>query len=376
MNYLIGCVANPNNTGERMQATNFKTYFDKHFPNGLPQVTERQHYVPVRYLATWGTNKCRIAMRTNHSEPKMVGIRDVAVRSWFYEFADLDFVELKTIIDVINANDPDSYERRAFTLFFSASIVPQIAGRLVASQDDEEAWSMLKLLIVNGFYDENSQRCFTTKFLALKINPDVATKGFEMLRRNGNEMVLSAMETAAWTYLDKLIAGDFSFLTKRSETVHIIEYIFLQMFRTVKLGQSLSLVAKDSDTPADFAKSMIPYLQMVFAVQMSHKVMKQISKYELLVLQNDTGNNFITCDYPFVHLSNQLYCDFLFPISPAKMIYLGVRGHLDEKYSFLHTMDLRTVRMLNEKITANAVEQIFATSTEELKALHLTNQSA
>ena len=357
-----------------MQATDGKTYLDKHFPNGLPQVTERQHYVPVRYLAAWSIDKRRIAMRTIYNEPKMVGIRDVAVRSWFYEFADLDFVELKTIIDAINADPPDSYECHAFTLFFAASIVPHIAGRLAVSENDNEAWSMLKLLIINGLYDENSQRCFTIKFLALKKNPNLAANGFEMLRRNGSEMILTGMENAAWPYLDKLLEGDSGFLTNKSDVAHVIEYIFLQMFRTVKLGQSLSLVAKNSGTPSDFARSMIPYLQMVFAVRMSHKVMRQINKYELLILQNDTGNSFITSDYPFVHLSDQLHCDFLFPIASRKMIYLGVCGHLDEKYSFLRTMDLRTVRMLNEKIAANAVEQIFATSTEELKAFSMSNK--
>ena len=351
-----------------MQVSDFKTYFDKHFPNGLPRVTERQHYVPVRYLIAWSADKRRIAMRTNNSEPKMVGIRDVAVRGWFYEFADLDFVELKTIIDVINTNNPDSYERQALSLFFAASIVPHIAGRLATSENDKEAWSMLELLIANGFYDENSQRCFTVKFLALKKNPNLAAKGFEMLRRNGSEMILTGMENAAWPYLDKLLEGDFSFLTNKSDVVHVIEYIFLQMFRTVKLGQLLSLAAKDSGTPSDFAKSMIPYLQMVFALKMSHKVMRQINQYELLILQNDAGNSFITSDYPFVHLSDQLHCDFLFPIAPRKMIYLGACGHLDKKHSFLRTIDLRTVRMLNEKIATNAVEQIFATSTDELKA--------
>ena len=351
-----------------MQVADLKAYFDKHFPNGLPRVTERQHYVPVRYLTPWGT-KHRIAMQVNRGKPKMVGIRDVAVRSWFYEFAELDFVELKTILDVINANAPDLYERRAFTLFFAASVVPQIAGRIVASENDEEAWSMLKLLIANGFYDENSQRCFIIKFLAIKKSPDVAKKGFEMLRRNGSEMILSGMENSSWPYLDKILVGDYSFLANRSEVVHIIEYVFLQMFRTVKLGQSLSLAAKDSDTPLDFAKSMIPYLQMVFSVQMAHTVMKQINKYELLVIQNDTGNSFITSDYPFVHLSDRLHCDFLFPISPQKLIYLGEKGHLGEKYSFLSIMDSRTVRMINKKIAANAVEQVFAATTDELRAL-------
>lgn len=356
-----------------MNTTDLKTYFNKHFSNGLPRVTERQHYVPVRYLATWSADKHRIAMRTIHSSPKMVGIRDVAVRSWFYEFAELDFVELKTIIDVINTNNPDSYERRAITKFFATSIVPNIAGRLVVSEDDEEAWSMLDLLSNNDFFDENSLRCFIIKFLAVKKNPNLAAKGFEMLRRNGSEMMLTGIENAAWPYLDKLLIGDTRLLTNRSEVVHVIEYIFLQMFRTVKLGQSLSLVAEGSDMPVDFAKPMIPYLQMVFAVQMSHKIVKQISKYELGVLLNDTEDNFITSDYPFIHLSDQLHCDFLFPISPTRIIYLGLRGEIKGKYRFLSTMDLRTVRMLNEKIATNAVEQIFATSIEELKTVSMFN---
>ena len=98
-------------------------------------------------------------------------------------------------------------------------------------------------------------------------------------------------------------------------------------------------------------------------------IMKQINKYELLVIQNDTGNSFITSDYPFVHLSDRLHCDFLFPISPQKLIYLGEKGHLGEKYSFLSIMDSRTVRMINKKIAANAVEQVFAATTDELRAL-------
>ena len=359
--------------GKRMQAIDSKSYCDRHFPNGLPNVTERQHYVPVRYLNPWST-KHRIAMRTNHTAPKMVGIRDVAVRRWFYEFAELNFVELKTILDVINANAPDLYERRAFTLFFAASIVPQIAGRLVANTNDQEALEMLGLLTTNGLYDENSERCFMIKDLATKKNPDVAIKGFEMIRRNGSEGILCGMENAAWPYIDKILAGDVKFLQNRSDVVHLIEYIFLQMFRTVKFGQTLSLVAKDSDMPLDFAKSMIPYLQMVLAVQMSHKVMKQLDKYELIILPNNTGINFITSDYPFIHMSDCLHYDFLFPISPKNMIYLGSQGSLKDKYTFLSTFDLGMVRGLNEKIAANSVEQVFATSTDELMGLPIFNK--
>ena len=357
-----------------MQAIDLKIYCEKHFPNGLPNVTERQHYVPVRYLIPWST-KHRIAMRTNHAAPKMVGIRDVAVRRWFYEFAELNFVELKTILDVISANGPDFYERRAFTLFFAASIVPQIAGRLVANKNDQEALEMLGLLTTNGLYDENSERCFMIKELATKKNPDVAIKGFEKLRRNGSEGIMCGMENAAWPYIDKILAGDVKFLQNRSDVVHLIEYIFLQMFRTVKLGQTLSLEAKrHSDTSSDFAKSMIPYLQMVFAVQMSHKVMKQLDKYELIILPNNTEINFITGDYPFIHMSDCMHCDFLFPISPRNMIYFGLQRSLKDKYSFLSILDLSVVRSLNEKIAANSVEQIFATSTDELMGLPMFNK--
>lgn len=348
----------------------FREYWYKQFPNGLPHAVERQHYVPVKYLSAWKTGK-KIAMKSKNTEPKMVGLRDVMVESWFYQFPRLNLVELETIIDVMDIKS--EYERKSFTLFMGMSVVQDIAGRLVLNKMDGEAELMLNVLQDNDLYDELSERSLVIKQMALSRNPELCSKGYEVLRRNGAERVISVIEHHAWPLLDKAVRGNSSFLKNPSEFIGIVEYLFLQMYRTPRLDYVFSQTAKGKNVPEGFAKNMIPYLRMIFAVKASYRVMTSILNYEFFLVRNNSNINFITGDYPFAFLTDcKLDSDFVFPVSPKYAIYLGEKGCLKTKYNYLLHPTETTVYDINKKIAMSAVRQVLAKETCELSHLVLS----
>lgn len=342
----------------------FSEYWYKQFPNGLPPAIERQHYVPVKYLEAWRTGR-KIAMKSKSTEPKMVGLRDVMVESWFYEFPRLNLAELETIIDVMDIKS--EYERKSFALFIGLSVVQDIAGRLAFNKMDGEGELMLNVLRSKGLYDEVCERSFMIKQTALHRNQELYSRGYEILRRNGAEKLMSAIEHNAWPLLDKAVRGEGHFLKEPSEFIGIVEYLFLQMYRTPRLDYVFSQTAKGKDVPVDFAKNMIPYLRIIFAIKATHRVLTSIINYEFLLVRNKSGVNFITGDYPFAHLTDyKLDSDFVFPVSPKYAIYLGEKGCLKREYGYLLNPTAKTVCDINEKIAMSAVRQVLANNVSEL----------
>lgn len=349
-----------------MQLSWLEEFREKHFHDGLPKVSERQHYVPVQYLSSWKTGR-RIAVKVKGRAPKLVGLRDVAVRSWFYEFPNLNYVELKTILDCITGYS--SYERRVFTSLFAVSIIPQLAGRLVKGEDDYEAVEMIELLKERGMYDQSSSLCFNIRVLANRANPGMAEKVYELVRRNGSENILTAMENKTWSLWKKLLNGNAEILRSPHEVVSLVEYVFLQMYRTPKINQVFSQEAKGSDVPSNYAEAMIPYFRVIFAVQSSYRVMQRFRDYEIVLLRNASSRHLITSDYPFIHLAAELDSEFIFPISPTFAIYLGKKGNLESKYRFLLNLDCPAVDRLNRSIARGSVEQLFAKALLELEGI-------
>lgn len=343
----------------------FSAYYKKHFPNDVPKVTEHQHYVPKRYLRAWCTGK-RIAVKVKARPPRLMGVRDVAEGSWFYEFTELNLAELETLINFVDLKD--GYSHAMATKLFACSIVPQIAGRLATNRHDAEARLMLMALRSKGMYDESSDLVLGVRYLASMIRPDVADRGFELLRKEGGERILAGMENAAWPYLDKLINGRVGFMAKPTEAIHWVEYLYLQLFRTPRLREAIKEFAHNIGMCEKVALKISPYLVWIFAVQTVAKVMRTFAKFEFRLIRNVTSFNLITGDAPFVELADVADSNFLFPVSPKCAFYLGKR----EKGGFpceLCNLTEDVVRDLNIRLLKSCVCQAYAQKVNEFVGL-------
>ena len=340
-----------------------REFLKKHTVNGVPKVTERQHYVPVHYLEAWRTGR-KIAAKIGNSPPKMVGLRDAAVKSWCYEFAPLSIFELETIIDC--AEPKFEYEHKMLSMLLAISIIPQLAGRIANNSNDGEAELMLNTIRNHGLLIPEAKKLFNIRYLATASNPELANKGFELFRKEGGERYMTGLENSAWPYLKKARDGHIGFLREAKSGIRLIEYIFLQMFRTPKLDSVFSNAVAGTDLSTNYAAHMIPYLRFIFAVKTTCEVVAHFEDFEFRLVRNKSDCRFITSDYPFVHLDKESFYEFLFPISPIMALYMGRKGHVKKLYPYLLSPNCKTIMAINSEMQKSAVNQTFACTCEEL----------
>lgn len=340
-----------------------REFWRKHTVNGVPKVTERQHYVPVHYLEAWRTGR-KIAAKIGDNPPKMIGIRNVAVKSWCYEFAPLSLVELETIIDC--ASPKSDYERRMLSMLLTVGVIPQLAGRLANDRNDSEAELMLNTIKDRGYFIPEAEQLFSIRYLATLSQPKLANDGFELLRKEGGERYVTGLENEAWPYLKVAREGRLEFMKNPKRAIRLLEYLFLQMFRTPKLDAVLSSPASRTEFPANYARNMVPYLRFIFAIKTTCEAVAHWEEFEFKLVRNNTGCNFITSDYPFAHLDKSSFHEFVFPLSPKLALYMGRRGKMRKLYPYLMHPTCVAIEDINREIKKHAASQIFACSCNEL----------
>ena len=340
-------------------------YCRKHFPAGVPKVTEHQHYVPKRYLRSWCSGK-RIAVKMKGGPPRLMGVRDVAEESWFYQFTELGLAELETLINYIDIND--DYVRTVAARLLACSVVPQIARRIVKNQNDGEAVLMEEALRSNGLYDESSCQVYTVRYLAAVMRPEIADAGFELLRKEGGERVLTGIENAAWPYLDKLKAGRVRFMTQPMEAIHWVEYLYLQLFRTPKARETINDAVRQSGVNEDVARKISSYLAWVFAVKGAADVMRNFDKFEFALIGNRSSVNFVTGDAPFLGLTNITDSNFIFPVSPKYAFYFG-RREVGAIPTGLRNPTADVIYDINNRLSKSCIRQVYAQEIDDLERL-------
>lgn len=341
-----------------------RDFLKKHTRDGVPTVTQRQHYIPVHYLEAWRTGR-KIAAKIGKNEPRMVGLRDAAVKSWCYEFAPLSLVELETIIDCAKPNF--EYERKMLSMLIAVSVIPQLAGRIANNSKDGEAELMLNTIQSHGLLIPEAKKVFNIRYLATESNPDLANKGFELLRKEGGERYMTGLENSAWPYLKKARGGHIGFLREAKSGIRLIEYIFLQMFRTPKLDAVFNNAASGTEFSPDYAEHMIPYFRFIFAVKITCEAVAHFEDFEFRLVRNTSDCCFITSDYPFVHLDRESFYEFLFPISPKIALYMGRKGSMNKLYPYLVSPDRNAIVSINGELQRAAVNQTFACTCQELQ---------
>lgn len=340
-----------------------RDYWEKHTNNGVPKVTARQHYVPVHYLEAWRTGR-KIAAKIGSNPPKMLSLRDVAVMNWCYEFAPLSIAELETIIDC--AAPKYDYERRALAMLLTVGVIPQLAGRLVNNRNDGEAKLMLSTIKSRGLFIPEAEKLFSIRYLATRSRPKFANDGFELLRKEGGERYMTGLENGAWPYLKLAREGRLGFMKDPKNAIHLLDYVFLQMFRTPKLDEVLSNATVGTEVPSNYAKHMVPYFRFIFAIRTACESVAHWEKFEFRLIRNETDCRFITSDYPFVHLDKESFYEFIFPISPCMALYMGRKGSMKEFYPYLVLPNRNAIISINSELQRSAVNQTFACTCQEL----------
>ncbi len=293
----------------------------------------------------------------------MVGVRDVAAGEWFYGYPKLNLQELELVIKFVDLTD--AYACTVATLLLACSVVPQIAGRLVANPHDCEARLMLEMLVKTGLYGEETSLVFGSRSLASLTNPKVADFGYELFRKEGAERPITGIENAGWPYLDKLLQGDCTFMHDPHQAVHWLEYFFLQLFRTPKFKQAMVQFAEEEGISEKSSCNVSSYVGLILAVETSATAMRNFNSLEFKILHNNTKISFVTGDAPFIEVGDSATNNLIFPLSPQLAFYLGDKT----APSFPHRYDNMTddtVLELNERLVAQCVNQVYAEKISDL----------
>ena len=327
-----------------------------HFPDGVPHGVARQHYVPCKYLESWASGR-KVAMRVRGSRAKMVGTMDVGVSQWFYEFDDLRLEELESLLKLIDMQN--EYECQIMSRLLSCSVIIQIARNWDDERKSGEARLMLHAIKQHNLYNGESDMCLSITRMALRADPMVAQKGYELLRKQGLELVISGIENASWPYLNMLCNGDARCLENPKLAIHVVEYIFLQMYRTPKLDAFVSEAETETDTALVVAKSMIPYLRVLLAVKAVYRTMVHLGDISLRLWRVEKEDRLVTGDYPFAHLP--VGADsFVFPISPRSALLFGCKNLARHEI---------TASDVNCLVAKDSVNQIYAKSCDDIDDL-------
>jgi hypothetical protein len=201
-----------------------------------------------------------------------------------------------------------------------------------------------------------------------KIDPDIEM-ALDMQINNLEEEIHTRVENSGMKYVHMLLIRDLSFVKSKLDTILFIKFLCMQYMRTEKRRVN-AIKATSWQEIIDTAK-IWNILSHIFATNMAWSLLKNIRDFTFLVMDNKSGNPFLTGDQPVINthgtkttLMEQVYdVEFYYPLSPDKAMLFT---KTPEKHN---RVTGETVDMYNQHIVLGSHEQIFSCSRESLARL-------
>lgn len=292
-------------------------------------IKQRQHYVSRYYLTAWTNDKKQIFCLRD-GKIFSSSLMNVAQERFFYKIQNLELKEIdfikKIIFDIKNEK-------------------------------------LIELHI-------NFLRWYTGANFIKKLFPNNVDIDNEVneIKINLEEDYHADIESIGNKYLDMLRNGNTDFYNN-TDTNHRMEFLFfivLQYFRTKKIKNSV--ISSFKNYQFDMEK-IWPFLAHVVSVNLSYDLHLDKSM-KLILLENDTNEDFLTGDQPILNTYSFLNdkelkhneLEFYYPISPKLAILISDKI----KNNFIKIDDIQKVKKYNEMIINVSLEQIYSLSEEQL----------
>lgn len=248
------------------------------------------------------------------------------------------------------------------------------------SAEDIEFVRQVFLTDVSEFVNSVYSRLFSLFSMVKQLDEHLVTdQKHEILKKNYannlEEELQSEIESQGDKYLNELVNGDTQFFTEEEGSAHFINYICMQFLRTKKQHDNLINMATGPDK--DKIIKCANLIRIVFSTKLAANIYGDRDKFKLVLVSNDSGIPFLTCDQPVVNflalntpIGEQVEeFGLYYPISPNKAVFLvekGVFGSVTEM-----NFDEESVNEFNNIMVQNSHEQVYSVSEEQLQSIRI-----
>lgn len=248
------------------------------------------------------------------------------------------------------------------------------------SAEDIEFVRQVFLSDVSEFVSSVYSRLFSLFSMVEQLDEhQVTDEKLEILKKNYannlEEELQSEIESQGDKYLNELVNGDTQFFTEEEGSAHFINYICMQFLRTKKQHDNLINMATGPDK--DKIIKCANLIRIVFSTKLAANIYGDRDKFKLVLVSNDSGIPFLTCDQPVVNflalntpIGEQVdEFGLYYPISPDKAVFLvekGVFGSVTEM-----NFDEESVNEFNNIMVQNSHEQVYSVSEEQLQSIRI-----
>lgn len=297
---------------------------------------KKQHYVWKKYLRAWATNEKIACLRDGVLfESNLEG---VAQERYFYKLKELTSEDLNFI--------------KVFAI--------------------DQARPHLQKLHKN--FIEDYGLVFKLRKRVEKVGSSLEIdKELDEAIHNLEEELHSGIETAGHDYLECILKEDLSFYSDVDKSAQFLYFLAVQYMRTKRMKQTVFYTIKklNPSYEAQFERTW-NLLSHIFAINIGASIYAERSKFNMILLKNDSPKEFITADQPVVNSCVQdgsptppEKVELYYPVSPR----LAVLITEDEKKAGMKCSDLceDDVNLYNKLMVENSLEQLYATSLSALK---------
>ena len=292
------------------------------------------HFVSRFHLKAWATGNQIWCLQD--SEIFQTNVRNVAAENHFYRLREISRADIEFIREAVIKDSPE---------------------RLKPLHEN-----LLRQFTTPHTAKAHFQRSGTgTPQLLDAIERDIA---------EANENFHQSIEESFQPYLERLRAGDLTFLATKEDAVKFYRGLAVQYMRT-NHRRKTALMAPENLAIYERTANVMTH---ILAVNIGYSLFVDHPRLKLLVLDNPTDVPFITADQPVINMAAAVKVlipptrfDGYYPVSPTKALLV-----LEPDSEFLPdrlTVTPMEAHFYNLRIASRAYQQVFASRREELEAV-------
>lgn len=206
------------------------------------------------------------------------------------------------------------------------------------------------------------------KGMFISFDNPIETEQFNIFIHNLGEEYQSINENVGYSYLDKLLKDDISFLSDYESKINFLTYLLTQYFRTNKSNSNIVKNFKN-ETEGMNIENIWKILQYPCGVNSAINL--SITPIYYCLLKSESIH-FLTCDQPVINLKKDersednsvLFLELYYPISP----YTAIKISSDIKYiKQIEVISDKQIDEFNQFMVDNCENQVYSDDEQLLK---------
>lgn len=334
-----------------------------------------QHYIPRHYLSAWARRKGKridlIWVRIKGGEVFETRTKNIGQRKYLYAYPDLKPDEFAFVVNFLSRRtDLDGEVVRS--IYQGGLFIPTYL-RCLNGEKSNDLKTRIELLVKQNILEdiEKSALAFAYNHIMrdLKTSPAIAEiiRLTKIAKANGFEHYMTEIENRFNPLLDKARMGDLSFMSILGAKAVFIHGIINQLLRTGKYDEHCK---QCDEGRIGTSESLLRFMRHQSAFDIASQMIQYGGDYELNLIENNTGLEFITGDQPVCTMGHgRSICelDLYYPISPSKALCLTKKGRFRQLYNHLKAPMVHDVDQLNKLICHFSIDQLYAKSGNTLE---------